>query len=323
MLIQMPRGGAGTPRRQRAQQRRFTSSTFALCTHSFAVRGNPSPCFSISCALFAKTTGVYPPSSRLRNRTALPARLAPAVHSPRRFSEPFPMDKRISSPAAAIAHLKDGMTILMGGFGLCGIPENLIAAVQRKGTRDLTVVSNNAGVDGFGIGILLEKRQVKKMVSTYVGENKLFEQLVASGELQLELNPQGTFAERIRAGGAGIPAFYTPTGFGTMVAEGKETREFEGRQYVMERGIRGDFAFIKAWKGDRWGNLIYRKTARNFNPMMATAADYVIAEVEELVELGSLEPDNVHTPGLYVNAIFQGPKYEKRIERRTVRKAKV
>jgi 3-oxoacid CoA-transferase subunit A len=231
------------------------------------------------------------------------------------------MDKRIASPDTAIAKLQDGMTILMGGFGLCGIPENLIAAVRHKGTKDLTIVSNNAGVDGFGIGLLLEKRQVRKMVSTYVGENKLFEQLVTSGELQLELNPQGTFAERIRAGGAGIPAFYTPTGFGTMVAEGKETREFDGRQFVMERGIRGDFAFIKAWKGDRWGNLIYRKTARNFNPMMATAAEYVIAEVEELVELGSLDPDNVHTPGIYVNAIFQGANYEKRIERRTTRKA--
>ena len=230
------------------------------------------------------------------------------------------MDKRIASADVGIENLRDGMTILMGGFGLCGIPENLIAAVRRKGTKDLTIVSNNAGVDGFGIGILLEKRQVRKMVSTYVGENKLFEQLVTSGELELELNPQGTFAERIRAGGAGIPAFYTPTGFGTMVAEGKETREFDGRQFVMERGIRGDFAFIKAWKGDRWGNLLYRKTARNFNPMMATAAEYVIAEVEELLELGSLDPDNVHTPGIYVNAIFQGQNYEKRIERRTTRK---
>jgi 3-oxoacid CoA-transferase subunit A len=231
------------------------------------------------------------------------------------------MDKRVPSADRAIANLKDGMTVLMGGFGLCGIPENLIAAVERKGTKELTVVSNNAGVDGFGIGILLEKRQVRKMISTYVGENRLFEQLVSSGELELELNPQGTFAERIRAGGAGIPAFYTPTGYGTMVAEGKETREFAGRQCVMERGIRGDFAFIKAWKGDRWGNLIYRKTARNFNPMMATAADYVIAEVEELAELGSLDPDHVHTPGLYVNAIFAGPHYQKRIERRTTRKA--
>jgi 3-oxoacid CoA-transferase subunit A len=229
------------------------------------------------------------------------------------------MDKRIASADVGIEKLRDGMTILMGGFGLCGIPENLIAAVWRKGTKDLTIVSNNAGVDGFGIGLLLEKRQVRKMVSTYVGENKLFEQLVTRGELELELNPQGTFAERIRAGGAGIPAFYTPTGFGTMVADGKETREFDGRQFVMERGIRGDFAFIKAWKGDRWGNLIYRKTARNFNPMMATAAEFVIAEVEELVELGRLDADNVHTPGIYVNAVFQGARYEKRIERRTVR----
>src|SRR6202007_1836415 len=170
------------------------------------------------------------------------------------------------------------------------IPENLIAAVRAKGTKDLTVVSNNAGVDDFGIGLLLQNRQVKKMISSYVGKNKLFEQLVLSGEMQVELNPQGTLAERIRAGGAGIPAFYTPTGFGTMVAEGKETREFDGRHYVLERGLRGDFAFIKAWKGDRWGNLIYRKTARNFNPMMATAADYVVAEVEELVELGELDP---------------------------------
>jgi len=231
------------------------------------------------------------------------------------------MDKRIPSPDEALTNLRDGMTILMGGFGLCGIPENLIEAVRRKGTKDLTIVSNNAGVDDFGIGVLLQNRQVKKMISSYVGENKLFEKLVLNGELQVELNPQGTLAERVRAGGAGIPAFYTPTGYGTMVAEGKETREFDGRHYVLERALHGDFAFIKAWKGDRWGNLIYRKTARNFNPMMATAADYVIAEVEELADLGSLDPDNVHTPGLYVNAIFQGPKYEKRIERRTTRKA--
>src|SRR6266478_2952953 len=230
------------------------------------------------------------------------------------------MDKRIASADAAIANLRDGMTILMGGFGLCGIPENLIASVRSKGTKDLTVVSNNAGVDDFGIGLLLQNRQVKKMISTYVGENKLFEQLVLSGELQVELNPQGTLAERLRAGGAGIPAFYTPTGYGTMVAEGKETREFDRRQYVLERALRGDFACIKAWKGDRWGNLIYRKTSRNFNPMMATAADYVIAEVEELVELGQLDSNQVHTPGIFVNAIFQGSKYEKRIERRTVRK---
>jgi 3-oxoacid CoA-transferase subunit A len=231
------------------------------------------------------------------------------------------MDKRIASADAAIASLTDGATILMGGFGLCGIPENLIAAVRRKGTKNLTIVSNNAGIDDFGIGVLLQNRQVRKMVSTYVGENKLFEQLVLSGELQVELNPQGTLAERLRAGGAGIPAFYTPTGVGTMVAEGKETREFEGRQYVLELAIRGDFAFIKAWKGDRWGNLVFRKTARNFNPMMATAADYVVAEVEELVDLGQLPSDQVHTPGIFVNAILQGPKYEKRIERRTTRRS--
>ena len=230
------------------------------------------------------------------------------------------MDKRIASPDAAIANLRDGMTILMGGFGLCGIPENLIAAVRRKGTKDLTIVSNNAGVEDFGIGLLLQNRQVKRMISSYVGENKLFERLVLSGELQVELNPQGTLAERLRAGGAGIPAFYTPTGYGTMVAEGKETREFDGRNYVLERALRGDFAFIKAWKGDRWGNLIYRKTARNFNPMMATAADYVAAEVEQLVEPGELDADQVHTPGIFVNAIFQGANYVKRIEKRTVRK---
>ncbi|MBZ5528646.1 MAG: CoA transferase subunit A [Acidobacteriia bacterium] len=230
------------------------------------------------------------------------------------------MDKRIASADAAIEKLFDGATILMGGFGLCGIPETLIAAVARKGTKDLTVVSNNAGVDDFGIGILLQSRQVKKMISTYVGENKLFEKLVLSGELQVELNPQGTLAERLRAGGAGIPAFFTPTGYGTMVAEGKEVREFEGRKCILERALRGDFAFIKAWKGDRWGNLIYRKTARNFNPMMATAADCVIAEVEQLVDTGQIDPDEVHTPGIYVDAIFQGTQYEKRIERRTTRK---
>jgi 3-oxoacid CoA-transferase subunit A len=230
------------------------------------------------------------------------------------------LDKRVASADAAIEKLQDGATILMGGFGLCGIPENLIAAVRRRGTKNLTVVSNNAGVDDFGIGLLLQNRQVKKMISTYVGENRLFEQLVMGGELELELNPQGTFAERLRAGGAGIPAFYTPTGFGTMVAVGKETREFDGRMFVMERGLRGDFAFVKAWRGDRWGNLQYRKTARNFNPMMATAADYVVAEVEEIVELDALDPDQVHTPGIFVNAILQGEKYEKRIERRTVRK---
>lgn len=230
------------------------------------------------------------------------------------------MDKRIASAELAIEKIGDGATILIGGFGLCGNPENLIAALRRKGTKNLTIVSNNAGVDDFGISVLLQGRQVKKMISTYVGENKLFEQLVMSGEIEMELNPQGTFAERMRAGGAGIPAFYTPTGYGTMVAEGKEIRQFDGRPYVMERGLRGDFAFIKAWKGDRWGNLIYRKTARNFNPVMATAADHVIAEVEEIVDLGELPPDQIHTPGIFVNAILQGAKYEKRIERRTIRK---
>jgi 3-oxoacid CoA-transferase subunit A len=224
------------------------------------------------------------------------------------------------SPDAAIANLRDGMSILVGGFGLCGIPENLIAAVLRKGTKDLTIVSNNAGVEDFGIGLLLQNHQVRKMISTYVGENKLFEQLVLSGELQVELNPQGTLAERLRAGGAGIPAFYTPTGHGTVVAEGKETREIDGRNYVLERALRGDFAFIKAWKGDRWGNLVFRKTARNFNPVMATAGDYVVAEVELLVEPGQLDPDQVHTPGIFVDAIFQGASYLKRIEKRTVRK---
>src|SRR6202166_4386566 len=228
------------------------------------------------------------------------------------------MDKRVSGADAAIANLRDGATILMGGFGLCGIPENLIAAVRRARTKNLTLVSNNAGIADFGIGLLLQTHQVRKMIASYVGENKLFEQQVLDKEVEVELNPQGTLAERLRAGGAGIPAFYTPTGVGTMIAEGKEVREFNGRKFVLERGLRGDFAFIKAWKGDRWGNLVYRKTARNFNPVMATAADYVIAEVEELVELGQLPPDQVHTPGIYINAIFEGANYLKRIEKRTV-----
>jgi 3-oxoacid CoA-transferase subunit A len=231
------------------------------------------------------------------------------------------MDKRVAGADEALQKggLRNGATIMMGGFGLCGIPENLIAAARSAGVKDLTIVSNNAGVDDFGIGLLLQTKQVRKMISTYVGENKLFERMVLSGELEVELNPQGTLSERIRAGGAGIPAFFTPTGYGTMIAEGKETREFGGRMYVLERALRANFAFIKAWKGDRWGNLVYRKTARNFNPMMATAADFVIAEVEQLVEAGQLDPDQVHTPGIFVNAIFQG-KYEKRIERRTIRK---
>jgi len=231
------------------------------------------------------------------------------------------MNKVVASAEEAIQDVFDGATIMVGGFGLCGMPENLIRALAQKGVKNLTTISNNAGVDDFGIGLLLQNRQVKKMISTYVGENKLFEQLVLNGELQVELNPQGTLAERLRAGGAGIPAFYTPTGYGTMVAENKETREFDGRYYVLERALRGDFAFIKAWKGDRMGNLLYRKTTRNFNPMMATAADYVIAEVEQLVEPGELPPDQVHTPGIFVDAIFQGTTYLKRIEKRTVRKS--
>ena len=230
------------------------------------------------------------------------------------------MDKRVANADAAIAKIQDGATILLGGFGLCGIPENLIAALQRKGSKNLTLVSNNAGIDNFGIGLLLQTKQVKKMIASYVGENKTFEQLALKKEIDVELNPQGTLAERIRCGGAGIPAFYTPTGYGTMAAEGKEVREFNGRPHVLVPSLRGDFAFIKAWKGDRWGNLVYRKTARNYNAVMATAADYTIAEVEELVELGELNPDCIHTPGIFVDAIFQGTEYEKRIERRTVRK---
>ncbi len=230
------------------------------------------------------------------------------------------MDKRIANADAAVARVPDGATILMGGFGLCGIPENLIAALRRKGSKDLTVVSNNAGIDDFGIGILLGNKQIRKMIASYVGENKAFEQLALKKEIEVELNQQGTLAERIRCGGAGIPAFFTPTGYGTLAAEGKEIREFNGRPHVLVPALRGDFAFIKAWKGDRWGNLIYRKTARNYNAVMATAATHVIAEVEEIVELGELDPNYVHTPGIFVDAIFQGTDYQKRIERRTVQK---
>jgi 3-oxoacid CoA-transferase subunit A len=230
------------------------------------------------------------------------------------------LDKRIANADAAVASVQDGATILMGGFGLCGIPENLIAALRRKGSKDLTVASNNAGIDDFGIGILLQNKQIRKMIASYVGENKTFEQLALKKEIEVELNPQGTLAERIRCGGAGIPAFFTPTGYGTLAAEGKEIREFNGRPHVLVPALRGDFAFVKAWKGDRWGNLVYRKTARNYNAVMATAADYVIAEVEEIVELGQLDPNYVHTPGIFVDAIFQGTDYKKRIERRTVRK---
>ncbi len=224
------------------------------------------------------------------------------------------MDKRVANADAVIGRVKDGATILMGAFGVCGVPENLIGALLRQGTKNLTVVSNNPGTDGFGIGLLIENRQVKKMIASYVGSNKFFEKLVLGGEIEMELNPQGTLAERMRAAGAGIPAFFTPTGYGTMVAEGKEVREFNGRPHVLEPSLRGDFAFIKAWKGDRWGNLVYRKTARNFNAVMATAADYVIAEVEEMVDLGGLDPDGVHTPGIFVDAIFQGTKYVKPME---------
>jgi 3-oxoacid CoA-transferase subunit A len=231
------------------------------------------------------------------------------------------MQKVFANADEAIYDIQDGATILVGGFGLCGIPENLIQAVARKGIKNLTVVSNNAGVDDFGLGVWLRNQQVKKHIGSYVGENKLFEELVLSGRLDLELVPQGTLAERIRAGGAGIPAFFTPTGYGTLIAEGKETREFDGHPYVMERWIRGDFALVKAWKGDKWGNLVFRKTARNFNPMIATAGKITIAEVEELVEVGQLDPDKIHVPSIYVKRIFQGTNYEKRIERRTVRKA--
>jgi 3-oxoacid CoA-transferase subunit A len=215
--------------------------------------------------------------------------------------------------------LSDGMTIMAGGFGLCGIPENLIAAIRASGVRDLTVVSNNCGIDDFGLGILLAGGQIRKMISSYVGENKLFEQLYLSGALELEFNPQGTLAERIRAGGAGIPAFFTRTGVGTLVAEGKEVREFDGELYVMERGLTADLAIVKAWRGDQAGNLVYRKTARNFNPMMASAGKVTVAEIEELVDLGSLDPDHIHTPGIYVDRILKGAVFEKRIERVTTR----
>ena len=215
--------------------------------------------------------------------------------------------------------LFDGMSILSGGFGLCGIPENLIAALRDSGTRNLTVISNNAGVDDFGLGLLLQTRQIKKMISSYVGENDTFEKQYLSGELELEFNPQGTLAERIRAGGAGIPAFYTKTGVGTLIAEGKEHKEFDGELYVMERGLRADIAIVKAWKGDAQGNLVYRKTARNFNPPMATAGKVTIAEVEEIVPVGALDADTIHTPGIFVQRLIAGAHFEKRIEKRTIR----
>jgi 3-oxoacid CoA-transferase subunit A len=216
--------------------------------------------------------------------------------------------------------LSDGQTVLAGGFGLCGIPENCIRAIAERGTRGLTIVSNNCGTDQKGLGILLGAGQVKKMISSYVGENKIFERQFLDGTLEVELCPQGTLAERLRAGGAGVPAFYTPTGYGTKRAEGKESRVFEGRACILETALTGDFAIVKAWKGDRWGNLVYRKTARNFNPMMAAAGRTTIAEVEELVEVGTLRPDEIHTPGIYVQRIFSGKSYEKAIEQRTTRK---
>ncbi|WP_396626011.1 CoA transferase subunit A [Luteitalea sp.] len=228
------------------------------------------------------------------------------------------MNKQIASADEAVALIPDGASIMMGGFGLCGIPETLIAALHRRGTRDLTVISNNAGVDDFGIGILLKARQVRKMVATYVGENKEFERQFLTKELEVDLVPQGTFAERIRAGGAGIGGFFTPTGYGTLVAEGKETREIDGIHYVFEQPLRADFAFVKAWRGDTHGNLLYRRTARNFNPVMATAARVTIAEVEDLVEPGDIDPDAVVTPGIYVAHVLRGGPYEKRIEKRVV-----
>ena len=229
-------------------------------------------------------------------------------------------DKVVGSYEQAMAGLEDGMTVIAGGFGLCGIPENLISEIKRKGVRELTVVSNNCGVDGFGLGILLEDRQIKKMVSSYVGENKLFEEQLLAGDLEVELTPQGTLAEKMRAGGAGIPAFYTATGYGTEVGNGKDVRAFNGRNYILEQSITGDFAIVKAWKGDRYGNLVYRHTAQNFNPMAATAGKITVAEVEQIVEPGELEPSQIHTPGIYVDRLIQG-SFEKRIEQRTVRKA--
>lgn len=230
------------------------------------------------------------------------------------------MNKVYQHADEAIQGIEDGMTLMLGGFGLCGIPENCIAALVRKGVKELTCISNNAGVDEFGIGLMLQQRQVKKMISSYVGENAEFERQLLSGELEVELIPQGTLAERCRAGGAGIPAFYTPAGYGTEVANGKEVREFNGKYYLLEHALTADFAIVKAWKGDTFGNLVYKGTARNFNPMMATAGKITIAEVEELVEPGQLHPNEIHTPGIYVQRIFQGVNYEKRIEQRTVRK---
>ena len=236
-----------------------------------------------------------------------------------RYPEP-PMNKVYANAEAALDGLVfDGMTVMSGGFGLCGISEHLIVALRDSGVKDLTVISNNCGVDDFGMGLLLQTKQIKRMVSSYVGENAEFERQFLSGELELEFNPQGTLAERIRAGGAGIPAFYTRTGYGTLIAEGKETRQFDGDWYVMETGLVADLSVVKAWKGDRSGNLVFRRTARNFNPMMATAGKVTVAEVEQLVEVGELDPDQIHVPAIYVDRIIQGSAYEKRIERRTTR----
>jgi len=229
------------------------------------------------------------------------------------------MNKLVANSDEAIRDIPDGATIMIGGFGLCGIPENLIRALVRRGVKNLTTISNNVGVDGHGMGLLLVAGQIRRHFGSYVGENKLLEQMVLEKKIDLQLVPQGTFSERIRAGGAGIPAFFTPTGVGTIVAENKETREFDGRMYVMEHALKADFALIRAWKGDKWGNLIYRKTARNFSPMMATAARVTIAEVEHLVEVGELDGDHIHTPSVYVKRIFQGEFYERRIERKTLR----
>tara|TARA_B100000446_G_C10546382_1_gene338637 strand:+ start:2863 stop:3591 length:729 start_codon:yes stop_codon:yes gene_type:complete len=229
-------------------------------------------------------------------------------------------DKVVNSYEEAMAGLEDSMTIIAGGFGLCGIPENLINEIKRKGTRDLTIVSNNCGVDGFGLGVLLEDKQIKKMVSSYVGENKLFEEQLLAGELEVELTPQGTLAEKMRAGGAGIPAFYTATGYGTDVGKGKEVKQYDGRNYILEESITGEFAIVKAWKADRFGNLVYRHTAQNFNPMAATAGKITVVEVEEIVEPGELDPTQIHTPGIYVDRLIQGT-FEKRIEQRTVSQA--
>ena len=231
------------------------------------------------------------------------------------------INKKVNSVQEALQGIQDGMTLMLGGFGLCGIPENAISELVKKGVSNLTCISNNAGVDDFGLGLLLQKKQIKKMISSYVGENAEFERQMLSGELDVELIPQGTLAERCRAAQAGIPAFYTPAGFGTEVAEGKEYREFNGKMHLLEHAFKADFSIVKAWKGDAHGNLIYKATARNFNPMMAMAGRITIAEVEELVEVGELDPDQIHTPGIYVHKIFQGENYEKRIEQRTVRKA--